>query len=264
MVPRPAAPRVRGGERPARPLATPYAAPRAGPRDRAGAAGAGLPGRRLVAVADGLARCGAAGFRTYRSHIHANVGCTPSTPPPSSSAPRGDRAAPRQPGAHRRAQPRRDAGPRPRRTPARPGRPGIVTMGSPMLAPGAHHALAHPQRRHAGPAEPGRGAGPDVGGLRRRRLRPGRASRSAGTRCRPASTSPRLLPRDGIVDWRACVDPLATPIEVTRLHLGMAVDPRRRSTRGRARGRCGGHRRALSARSRSRRKRAASTAGARS
>ena len=32
--------------------------------------------------------------------------------------------------------------------------------------------------------------------------------------------------RDGIVDWRACVDPLATAIEVSASHLGMAIDPR--------------------------------------
>jgi triacylglycerol lipase len=31
--------------------------------------------------------------------------------------------------------------------------------------------------------------------------------------------------RDGIVDWRACVDPLATGVEVTASHVGMAVDP---------------------------------------
>jgi hypothetical protein len=32
--------------------------------------------------------------------------------------------------------------------------------------------------------------------------------------------------RDGIVDWRACVDPLATPVEVTASHAGLAFDPR--------------------------------------
>ncbi len=32
--------------------------------------------------------------------------------------------------------------------------------------------------------------------------------------------------RDGIVDWRACVDPLATPLEVRVSHIGMALDPR--------------------------------------
>ena len=31
--------------------------------------------------------------------------------------------------------------------------------------------------------------------------------------------------RDGIVDWRACIDPLATAVEVRSSHLGMAVDP---------------------------------------
>ena len=32
--------------------------------------------------------------------------------------------------------------------------------------------------------------------------------------------------RDGIVDWRACVDPEAEAVEVTASHLGMAFDPR--------------------------------------
>jgi hypothetical protein len=32
--------------------------------------------------------------------------------------------------------------------------------------------------------------------------------------------------RDGIVDWRACVDPVAHQVEVTASHLGMAFDPR--------------------------------------
>ena len=32
--------------------------------------------------------------------------------------------------------------------------------------------------------------------------------------------------RDGIVDWRACVDPLAEQVEVRASHLGMAFDPR--------------------------------------
>ena len=32
--------------------------------------------------------------------------------------------------------------------------------------------------------------------------------------------------RDGIVDWRACLDPLAESVEVTTSHIGMAVDPR--------------------------------------
>jgi triacylglycerol lipase len=32
--------------------------------------------------------------------------------------------------------------------------------------------------------------------------------------------------RDGIVDWRACVDPEAKAVEVSASHVGMAVDPR--------------------------------------
>jgi triacylglycerol lipase len=32
--------------------------------------------------------------------------------------------------------------------------------------------------------------------------------------------------RDGIVDWRACVEPAAHQVEVTASHLGMAFDPR--------------------------------------
>ena len=32
--------------------------------------------------------------------------------------------------------------------------------------------------------------------------------------------------RDGIVDWRACIDPIAVPVEVMASHCGMAVDPR--------------------------------------
>jgi hypothetical protein len=32
--------------------------------------------------------------------------------------------------------------------------------------------------------------------------------------------------RDGIVDWRACVDPEAHAVEVTASHTGMALDPR--------------------------------------
>ena len=31
--------------------------------------------------------------------------------------------------------------------------------------------------------------------------------------------------RDGIVDWRACLDPAAEHIEVRTSHCGMAVDP---------------------------------------
>ena len=32
--------------------------------------------------------------------------------------------------------------------------------------------------------------------------------------------------RDGIVDWRACIDPQGEALEVRASHIGMAVDPR--------------------------------------
>ena len=31
--------------------------------------------------------------------------------------------------------------------------------------------------------------------------------------------------RDGIVDWKACLDPAAITIEVSTSHVGMALDP---------------------------------------
>jgi hypothetical protein len=32
--------------------------------------------------------------------------------------------------------------------------------------------------------------------------------------------------RDGIVDWRACIDPEARAVEVSASHVGMVLDPR--------------------------------------
>jgi pimeloyl-ACP methyl ester carboxylesterase len=102
---------------------------------------------------------------------------------------------------------------------------GIVTLGSPMLAPGAHHAAL---------------AG-SLGALVRlsRAGVPGLMARDcvAGDCARTSFDESRLpLPpevwftalysrRDGIVDWRACLDPLATAVEVHSSHLGMVVDP---------------------------------------
>jgi hypothetical protein len=31
--------------------------------------------------------------------------------------------------------------------------------------------------------------------------------------------------RDGVVDWRSCLDPVAETVEVSTSHLGMAIDP---------------------------------------
>jgi len=103
---------------------------------------------------------------------------------------------------------------------------GIVTLGSPMLAPGAHHVTLTKSVEM-------------LVRLSRAGL-PGLMSEDcvAGACARESfETSRRPLPpgvsfttiysrRDGIVDWRACVDPLATAVEVTASHFGLAFDPR--------------------------------------
>jgi triacylglycerol lipase len=165
------------------------------------------------------------GFRTYRSHIHANVGCTLNAAAQlearleSISIRRGSRV---QIVGHSLG------GMLARGLVVR--RPdlvsGIVTLGSPMLAPGAHHLSLT--------------ASVDVLTRLSRAGVPGLMSEDcvAGSCARESfEESRRPVPpgvdftsiwskRDGIVDWRACVDPLAESVEVTTSHIGMAVDPR--------------------------------------
>lgn len=102
---------------------------------------------------------------------------------------------------------------------------GIVTMGSPTLAPGASHQLLLAQvalvRRLAGMGLTGlMGADCTAGDCARRMW----------------EESQRPLPegfpfvavysrRDGITDWRACIDPGARAAEVATSHCGMAFDP---------------------------------------
>jgi pimeloyl-ACP methyl ester carboxylesterase len=101
---------------------------------------------------------------------------------------------------------------------------GIVTMGSPMLAPGA----AHTTLMYA------------VRGLRRLESLGlhvlGRDCTEGGCALRMWEESQRPLPegfpftavyspRDGIADWRACIDPAAQAREVRSSHTGMAFDP---------------------------------------
>jgi pimeloyl-ACP methyl ester carboxylesterase len=164
------------------------------------------------------------GHRTYRSHIHANVGCTVQAAEQLESriewivARRGRRV--RIVGHSLGGMLARGLAVR---------RPdlvsGIVTLGSPMLAPGAHHAtLARSLDALVRLSRAG------VPGLM--------ALDCVAGDCARASFAESRLPlapdvaftaiysrRDGIVDWRACVDPLATPVEVRSSHLGMAVDP---------------------------------------
>lgn len=166
-----------------------------------------------------------AGYRTYRSLIHANVGCTRSAVTQlevrleSIVLRRGTRV---QLVGHSLG------GMLARGMAVR--RPdlvaGIVTMGSPMLAPGAHHASLTRSVdvlvRLSRAGLPGLMAEDCVAGVCARQ------SFDESRQPVPAGVSFTAIysRRDGIVDWRACVDPLARPVEVTASHLGMALDPR--------------------------------------
>ena len=165
------------------------------------------------------------GHRTYRSLIHANVGCTVAATAQLES--RLEAIALRR-GARVQVVGHSLGGMLARGLAVR--RPdlvaGIVTMGSPMLAPAAHHAgltrsvdvLVRLSR-----------AG--VPGLMSVDCVAGDCARESFAESREplpdgVSFTTIYSRRDGLVDWRACVDPLAVPVEVTASHLGMAVDPR--------------------------------------
>ena len=102
---------------------------------------------------------------------------------------------------------------------------GIVALGSPVLAPGAVHRLL------AWDAAV-------LSRLTSAGLRGMMSSDCFGGECARLSwqESQEPLPeglaftalysrRDGIVDWRACLDPAAEHVEVRTSHCGMAVDP---------------------------------------
>ena len=102
----------------------------------------------------------------------------------------------------------------------------IVTLGSPMLAPGAHHALltrsVEMLVRLSRAGVPGLMSADCVGGeCARRGFDESRQPMPPGVGFTAVYSR-----RDGIVDWRACVDPEARAVEVGASHSGMAVDPR--------------------------------------
>jgi pimeloyl-ACP methyl ester carboxylesterase len=164
------------------------------------------------------------GHRTYRTGIFANIGCLEE----------GTQALERR---LERIAERRDrkvvvvghslGGMMARGLAAR--RPdlvsGIVTMGSPMLAPGAAHQLLLAQVKLL------------------RRLQGLGLRWAMGEECTTGACAMRMweesrlpLPddfpftavyskRDGITDWRACVDPAGDATEVRTSHVGMAFDP---------------------------------------
>jgi pimeloyl-ACP methyl ester carboxylesterase len=165
------------------------------------------------------------GFRTYRSHIRANVGCTLTAVDElenrieSIAIKRDSRV--RIVGHSLGGMLARGLAVR---------RPdlvsGIVTMGSPMLAPGAHHVLLT-----SGVELLVRLSRAGVPGLMSEECVAGSCARQSFDESRqpmPAGVSFTAVysRRDAIVDWRACVDPEAHAVEVTSSHVGMALDPR--------------------------------------
>lgn len=167
----------------------------------------------------------ARGFRTYRSRIHANVGCTLGSALTLEN--RIERLAERR-GARVQIVGHSLGGMIARGLAAR--RPdlvaGIVTMGSPMRAPAAHHAVltrgVRVLNRLADAGVPGLMSGDCVAGEcahlsfteSQEPLRHDVAMTNVFSR------------RDGIVDWRACIDPQGEAVEVRASHVGMALDPR--------------------------------------
>ena len=176
----------------------------------------------LLAMSRSLRR---RGFRTYRSHIRANVGCTLTAAAELES--RIESIAIKR-GSRVRIVGHSLGGMLARGLAVR--RPdlisGIVTMGSPMLAPGAHHVLLT-----TGVDVLVRLSRAGVPGLMSEECVAGSCARQSFDESRepvPADVSFTAVysRRDGIVDWKACVDPAAHAVEVTASHVGMALDPR--------------------------------------
>ncbi|RNM13047.1 alpha/beta fold hydrolase [Nocardioides pocheonensis] len=165
-----------------------------------------------------------AGYRTYRAQIQVNAGCT------REAADRLERRL--EAIAIRRGRKvsivgHSLGGMLARGLAAR--RPdlvaGIVSMGSPIMAPGAvHGVLAWDAEMLTRLARAG------FGGLM--------SDDCVGGECARTSFEEMQAPldpdvaftaiysrRDGIVDWRACIDPAAEAVEVPTSHVGMAFDP---------------------------------------
>ena len=165
------------------------------------------------------------GFRTYRSHIHANVGCTLDAAAQLEG--RLESIAQRR-GGRVQIVGHSLGGMLARGLAVR--RPdlvsAVVTLGSPMLAPGAHHAsLARSLDVLVRLSRAG------VPGLMTADCVAGECARQSFEESRrpiPPTVAFTTIysRRDGIVDWRACIDPLARAVEVNTSHIGMAIDPR--------------------------------------
>jgi triacylglycerol lipase len=165
------------------------------------------------------------GYRTYRSHITANVGCTLEAAEALEA--RIESIAIRR-GTRVSIVGHSLGGMLARGLAVR--RPdliaGIVTLGSPMLAPGAHHvgltAGVEALVRLSRAGLPRLMSAECVAGAcARQSFEESRAPMPPGVGFTAVYSK-----RDGIVDWRACIDPEARAVEVSASHVGMPLDPR--------------------------------------
>ncbi len=165
------------------------------------------------------------GFRTYRSGILANVGCTYSAGRVLET--RLEDIVERR-GTRVQVVGHSLGGMIARGLAAR--RPdlvsGIVTMGSPMMAPGAHHsALSWGVEALVRLSQVG------IPGLMSQDCVAGSCARESFDESRreigpDVGFTAIYSHHDGVVDWRACIDPSAVAVKVDASHCGMAVDPR--------------------------------------
>jgi pimeloyl-ACP methyl ester carboxylesterase len=166
----------------------------------------------------------ALGYRTYRSLMYANVGCSRQA---SETLERRLEAIVLKRGRKVMLVGHSLGGLMVRGLAAR--RPdlvdGVITLGSPVLAPGAAHPLllfdlkmiTHLQRAGLGGMM---GEDCTSGDCARRSWEQARAPLAPGV-----SLTSVYSRRDGIVDWRSCLDPQARTVEVATSHVGMTFDP---------------------------------------
>ncbi len=164
------------------------------------------------------------GYRTYRSTMHANIGCTMEA---SEQLERRLEAIALKRGRKVTVVGHSLGGLMARGLAGR--RPdlveGIVTLGSPILAPGAAHKLllwdlalmVRLQRAGLGRVM---GADCTSGECARTSWEQARVPLARGL-----SFTSVFSRRDGVIDWRSCLDPQARTVEVATSHLGMAFDP---------------------------------------
>jgi triacylglycerol lipase len=166
----------------------------------------------------------ALGYRTYRSLMYANVGCSRRA---SETLERRLEAILLKRGRKVTIVGHSLGGLMARGLAAR--RPdlvdGIITLGSPVLAPGAAHPLLLFDLRMITRLQR---AG--LGGMMGVDCTAGECARLSWEQARVplppgVSFTSVYSRRDGIVDWRSCLDPQARTVEVATSHVGMAFDP---------------------------------------